>query len=68
MIADNVKCNNCNEEMYVVVGTEVCPKCKQRGMLSWVDENKQEIDVSESEIANLNDYENVVNETENSIN
>lgn len=68
MIADSVKCTNCLKEMFVVPGTEVCPKCKSRAVLAWNNIDKQEVYVSESEIVNLNDYKNVVNNTEESIN
>lgn len=67
MYADKVKCNNCDEEMLVVVGTEVCPICKMRGSLVFVNENEPEVEVNESEIINIDDYQNVVNETEKSI-
>lgn len=55
MIADNVKCINCGEEMFVVRGTEICPKCKKDGVLSWVDNDNQEIDVPEYKVINLDD-------------
>lgn len=64
MVSDHVVCNNCCEEMFVIPGTEVCPKCKVKGVLSWVNEDEQEVEVSENEIINLDDYDNVVNETE----
>lgn len=63
MIADNVICNNCDSQMFVIPGTEVCPICKRKGCLSWANE-EQEIEVSSAEIINFDDYENVVNGTE----
>lgn len=47
ILADYVKCNNCEEIMYVVKTTEVCPNCLERGTLSFVDENNPEVEVSE---------------------
>lgn len=67
MIADNVICNNCDSQMFIVSGTEVCPICKRKGFLSWVNE-EQEIEVSSAEIINFDDYENVVNGAEEYIN
>lgn len=67
LYADRVFCNNCENTMKVVKGTEVCPKCKCRGALSWVDDNAQEVPVnSESDIINYHDRENVINGTEKS--
>lgn len=68
MNADRVQCSSCGEIMFVIPGTEVCPKCKLRGVLSWVDENQQEVEVAYNDVINLDDYENIVNETEESIN
>lgn len=68
MIADHVICTNCGEEMVVVPGTDVCPKCKRKGTLLWADEGQAEVEVPENAVVNLDDYENVVNETEGSVN
>lgn len=66
--ADYVRCGYCEEEMYVLMTTDVCPKCKHRGGLEWADIERQEVEVEDSEIINLDDYENVMNDTEYSVN
>lgn len=51
MFGDFVKCNNCDSgDMKVTLGTEICPICGSVGTLSWVDEENQEVEVSNSEI------------------
>lgn len=50
MLADWVKCCNCDFIGFITVGAYYCPKCETTGHLSWVDENKQTIDVPESQI------------------
>lgn len=67
ILADYVKCNNCEEIMYVVMTTEVCPNCLERGVLSFVDENNPEVEVSEAEVINLWNSKSVINEEELSI-
>lgn len=44
---DWVKCNNCGRRMLVPVGADKCPMCEEEGTLSWVDEERQEMDVHE---------------------
>lgn len=60
MKADHVLCSSCNEEMYVVVGTKVCPNCRVKGTLEWADEEKPEKEVSITKISNYFDYKNVI--------
>lgn len=50
MLADHVKCNFCDTEIYVQLGEEVCPNCKKEGFLMWLDENQQEVEVDENRI------------------
>lgn len=71
ILADYVQCGNCEEIMYLVRGSDVCPKCKFKGCLAWADpdnEDNYEVEVHESEVANIEDYENVINETEHYVN
>ena len=53
MRADHVFCNNCEKEMFVEVGTDVCPKCKYEGALRWVNDNIQEVDVPSNLVSML---------------
>lgn len=50
MLADHVKCNWCNKELFVSIGEEICPNCKKEGFLMWMNENKQEVEVDENRI------------------
>lgn len=43
MIKDNVKCCNCEFDGLVGIGEEKCPECKESGMLTWKDDNSQEV-------------------------
>lgn len=67
MYADHVLCGVCEKELFVVVTTDVCPNCKVRGGLTFFDEDNPEVEVHESEVVNLDDRENVINDTEVSI-
>lgn len=40
---DWVICNNCETQMLLSVGTEICPVCGAKGCMSWVDDNKPEM-------------------------
>jgi len=44
MIKDYIKCCNCGYEGTVDLGAEICPKCKKKGCLSWVEGMPQEIE------------------------
>lgn len=44
MIKDYVKCCNCDFIGTVDIGEDICPNCKVDGALTWVDDNKQEIE------------------------
>lgn len=70
MNADFVVCNNCGKQMYVVVGTDVCPKCMHRGTLTWASDNEDDhmVDAFESDIVNWSNRKNVYNEKETAIN
>jgi len=71
LTADYVQCGYCGEIIYVVMGSEVCPKCKHRGGLAWADPDNpdnQEVEVHRNEVANIDDYWDVVNETEKAVN
>lgn len=50
---DFVKCNNCENELYVEIGEDVCPKCKFEGSLRWVfvecDVCGKEVDYQDTE-------------------
>lgn len=48
MYADHVICLNCEKEMYVHIGTEICPRCGEKGTFSWVNKFCPEVDVPES--------------------
>lgn len=50
MYADHVFCCNCESEMFVPCGADICPRCRAIGTMMWVDEDEQEIEVSEDEI------------------
>jgi len=50
IIADWVKCCNCNFKGYVQLMQDKCPICKIKGTLAWVDDNKQEVLVNKSKI------------------
>jgi site-specific DNA-methyltransferase (adenine-specific) len=41
---DLVKCCNCDFKGLIEVGTEKCPSCNKEGMLSWIDNNFQEVE------------------------
>lgn len=43
--ADHVICIMCDTEMLVDLGTETCPKCSNKGCLSWADNDKPEVAV-----------------------
>ena len=45
-IADHVHCNYCDLDIYVEVGTDVCPHCKYYGYLQWVNEEHKEVKVN----------------------
>lgn len=67
IVADYVKCGKCGEKMYLVRGSDVCPLCRHKGGLQWADlgnEDNYEVEVNESEIANIDDYEDVINDDE----
>ena len=41
--ADHVICNNCEIEMYVPIGLEICPNCNVMGCMKWASEDHQEV-------------------------
>lgn len=41
---DLVKCCNCDFKGLIEVGAEKCPTCNKEGMLSWIDNNFQEVE------------------------
>lgn len=41
---DFVECNNCNFKGLINTGDRICPSCNSKYMLSWVDENFQEVE------------------------
>lgn len=41
---DLIKCCNCDFKGVVNIWTEICPNCNKEGMLSWIDDNFQEVD------------------------
>ena len=54
MFCDFVRCTNCGtEEMNIKRGEEICPLCGAIGTLSWVDDENPEVEVSDSEILNV---------------
>lgn len=46
---DFVQCNNCNFIGGIAKGDEICPICGMSGVMSWVDEDNQEMTKSEIE-------------------
>lgn len=42
-VADHVICSQCDTEMLLSPGTEVCPVCGNEGCLGWVDNDKPEV-------------------------
>lgn len=45
MVIDYVECCNCNFVGTVETGQEFCPCCKKVGVLKWVDEDNQEMEI-----------------------
>jgi len=45
--ADYVFCNNCETEMLVDVGEEVCPVCGNTGTMPWIDDRTPEVEVKD---------------------
>ena len=41
---DYIKCCNCGFIGTVKTGEEVCPECKKKGCLAWVDELNPEVE------------------------
>ena len=46
MIKDKVMCCNCEFKGLVDVGEEVCPKCREVGVLAW-DGDEQEVELND---------------------
>ena len=44
MTKDNVKCCNCGFIGLVEMGAEICPECKMKGSLAWIEGELQEIE------------------------
>ena len=43
--ADYVICNDCENEMLVDIGEDICPMCGSVGTMSWIDDKTPEVNV-----------------------
>lgn len=50
---DWVRCVLCGAQMLLPCGADKCPECSSEGTLTWVDENRQEMDAKHLELRNL---------------
>jgi hypothetical protein len=41
---DFIKCSNCEKTSIIETGGDVCPKCNKAGCLSWVNDDKPEVE------------------------
>ena len=41
---DLVRCNNCDRQLLLPTGTEICPVCKAEKQFSWLDGSKHQYD------------------------
>ena len=45
MLADYVYCGNCGRKMYVSIGAEHCPFCKEYGVLQFVNQCEPDVEL-----------------------
>ena len=56
-VGDHVRCNNCDTEMLVPHGADICPNCGYNGALAWVSEDEDKKEASDDEFEDVESCE-----------
>lgn len=50
MYTDHVFCCNCESEMFIPCGSNICPRCGAVGTMMWANEEEPEVEVNETDL------------------